>query len=193
MNKPMQKRRVATRTKLIAAAREIIAAGGYGAMRVEEVVQKAGVAKGTFFAHFRDKDALMALIIGAEIDRHLDEIETLSPPMALSDLIAHLGPLMHFMTCERYVFDVIIRHSGAVANEEIGAIARTFTRHVAVVAAWISEGPFRKDVPAVLLADGVQAFMTQAMALHFCAIHNGEPMQDRLATYLGAWLMPTRR
>lgn len=192
MVKAVQKRTLETRAKLLAAAEQIIAAQGYGAMRVEEVVLKAGVAKGTFFAHFSDKDALMERIIGARIDACLDEIAALSTPKNVEDMVSHLMPLLDFMTCERYVLDVIIRHSGAAAKEEIGPIAQTFTRHIEVVAAWIADGPFRDDVPPGLLAEGVQAFSVQAMALHFCDINNGEPMAARLTTYLKAWLNPLK-
>ncbi len=190
MNKPIQKRTLVTRAKLLDAARNAISSKGFGAMRVEEVVREAGVAKGTFFAHFPDKDALMDVIIGARIDAHLDEIERLPPPWDLDDMVSHLLPLLHFMTSERYVFDVILRHSGAAAREEVGPIAQTFGRQIEVMAGWLSDGPFRKDVSAELLADGVQAFAVQSMALHFCAIHSGETMQARLKTYLNAWLNP---
>ena len=190
MGKPIQKRTLVTRGKLIAAAEEIISARGYEDMRVEEVVQKAGVAKGTFFAHFPDKDALMDLMIGGRIDTELDRMAQLPAPGGVDELIRNMTPLLNFMTHERYVFDVILRHSGAAAREDIGAIARTFGRQIDVMAAWLADGPFRKDVSPHLLADGIQAFAVQAMALHFCALHNGEPMTERLVVYLDAWLTP---
>ena len=189
MERRVQKRSLETRAKLIAAARDVIGAKGYGAMRVEEVVQQAGVAKGTFFAHFRDKDALMDLIIGEEIDKHLDAIEQLPSPDELDRLIDHLMPLMQFMTCERYVFDVIIRHSGSTAKEEIGPIAQTFGRLHQVCEQWLADSPVRKDVSASILSEGLQAFAIQCMALHFCAIHSQMPMRNRFRVYMEAWLL----
>ena len=59
MRKPRQKRTLETRARLIAAAEAVVEQSGYEALRVEEVVLRAGVAKGTFFAHFGDKDELM--------------------------------------------------------------------------------------------------------------------------------------
>jgi AcrR family transcriptional regulator len=188
MKKPIQKRALATRAKLIDAAQKIISTKGFGAMRVEDVVQGAAVAKGTFFAHFHDKDALMDLMIGGEIDAHLDGFEKLPPPENLDTLIHHLLPLLQFMTSERYIFDLILRHSGAAAKEEIGPIAQTFDRQVKVLTQWLTDGPFRKDVPALILAEGVQAFAVQCMALHFCAINSEIPMQNRLRLYLEPWL-----
>jgi AcrR family transcriptional regulator len=79
MIRTVQKRTLATRARLIEAATSVVAEKGYEALRVEEVVQRAGVAKGTFFAHFADKDALMDLLIGERIDQFLDELEVALP------------------------------------------------------------------------------------------------------------------
>lgn len=190
MTRAVQQRTLKTRAKLLDAAKSVIEESGYDALRVEEVVLRAGVAKGTFFAHFKDKDILMDQLIGAEIDRHLDTIETLSAPKSVTEMVDAMMPLVHFMTCERYVFDLIIRHSGAAANADIGPIAMTFGRHAQVVAQWLSNQPFRKDISPELQAEGVQAFMVQAISLVFCALHNSVAPRERLETYLNAWLTP---
>lgn len=191
MNKPIQKRSLATRAKLIDAAKKIVVSKGFGALRVEEVVNEAGVAKGTFFAHFHDKDALMDFIIGKDIETFLNAFEALSTPESVDDLVCRLVPLMQFMTHERYVFDIILRHSGAAAKEEIGPIACTFDHQLSILSRWLADGPFRQDVPPLILAEGVQAFLVQCMALHFCAISREEPMKGRLIQYLDAWLCAT--
>jgi len=190
MPKPVQKRAIETRTRLITSAQELIAANGYEALRIEEIVLRAGVAKGTFFAHFKDKDALMDLLIGGKINAQLDELASRPAPQTITDLISALRPLCSFMTKERYVFDVIMRYSGATAVEEIGPIAKTFERQVMVLANWLAKAPFRKDISPFLMAEGVQAFMLQAMALKFCAVHATETFEERLHQYLTAWLTP---
>ena len=190
MVKAIQKRTLETRARLVSAAKDIIHQNGYEAMRVEEVVLRAGTAKGTFFAHFTDKDALMDLIIGECIDEYLDELDTQPTPTSPEKLAEQLLPLCEFMTSERYVFDVILRYSGAAAKEEIGAIATTFGRQVEIVEKWLRSKPYRTDIPHELLAEGVHAFMLQAMALKFCALHNATSISDRLGPYLAAWLQP---
>ena len=94
------------------------------------------------------------------------------------------------MTCERYVFDVVLRYSGAAAVEEIGPIAATFGRQIEILIGWLSATNFRGDIPVDLQAEGVHAFMMQAMATKFCALHNANSIRDRLVPYLDAWLMP---
>ncbi|MEM7425432.1 MAG: TetR/AcrR family transcriptional regulator [Pseudomonadota bacterium] len=175
---------------MIAAAEEIIASSSFEAMRVEEVVLRAGTAKGTFFAHFKDKDALMDLIIGGRIDRYLDALEQQPAPRTAEDLAEALMPLAEFMTCERYVFDVILRYSGAAAVEDIGPIAATFGRLVEIQERWLDDAGFRSDIPTDLQAEGVQAFMLQAMATKFCALHNAQSIKERFVPYLRAWLEP---
>lgn len=189
MTKP-QPRTLKTRARLLEAAQDIISKVGYEGLRTQDVVERAGVAKGTFFAHFHDKDALMDLLIGARIDAHLDQIEQTPPPRDLDTLLDTLMPLLEFMRCERYVFDVIIRHSGAAARDAIGPIALTFARHEEVLAEHLENAPFRKDISPTLQAEGIQAFTIQALALGFCAINSDMPLRERLSIYLNAWLLP---
>ena len=191
MARAVQKRTLETRARLIAAAEAVIAEAGFEALRVEEVVLRAGVAKGTFFAHFRDKEALMDLIIGPRIDAHLDVLAAAPAPRTPEEMTDALTPLAEFMTCERYVFDVVFRYSGAASIEEIGPIATTFGRMVDVFAAWFpdnTECPFRNDIDAELLAEGVMAFLLQAAATQFCALHNAVSFRERLLPYLSAWV-----
>lgn len=190
MKTPVQSRSKVTRSRLISVSNELIDKNGFEALRVEDVVTGAGVAKGTFFSHFKDKDALMELCIGSRIEVLLDKIETNPKPKDVPHLVEMMMPLLDFMTSERYVFDVIIRHSGAAAIQEVGAIAMTFDREARVLADWLSDGPFRKDVSPQMLAEGVQAFSVQAMALKFCAIHNCQSTVELLVPYLEAWLNP---
>ena len=190
MARATQKRTLETRARLLQAAEEIIQAQGFAALRVEEVVLRAGTAKGTFFAHFKDKDALMEMIIGARLHQILDEMDNRSAPVTVDDFAEALMPLCQFMTCERYVFDLILRYSGAAAIEEVGPIAETFGRQVEVFALWAGGSGFRPDLSPELVAEGIQAFAIQAMAAKFCALHNAQSIQDRLVPYLRAWLMP---
>lgn len=192
MPQAIQARTLKTRARLVQAAEAVIAETGYAAMRVEEVVRRAEVAKGTFFAHFRDKDALMDRLIGERIDLYLDDLEQSVFPQTVEDLVEKLAPLMRFMSCERYVFDVILRHSGAAAIDEIGPLAMTFERFILIVSGWTSSQQFRDDASPELLAEGIQSFMINAIALNFCALHNSVPIEEKLAAYLKVWLLSPR-
>jgi AcrR family transcriptional regulator len=49
---------LATRQRLLAAARELIEEGGYGAASVAAIAERAGVASGTVYRHFASKAEL---------------------------------------------------------------------------------------------------------------------------------------
>ncbi|WP_321396773.1 hypothetical protein [Emcibacter sp.] len=132
----------------------------------------------------------MDRLIGERIDACLDDLEKCKAPANVEELVAALMPLLEFMTCERYVFDVILYYSGAAAVKKIGQISMTFERHGRLLSAWLGEESFRDDVSAPLLAEGIQAFSVQAMALKFCALHQDESMENRLISYFRAWLTP---
>ncbi|MEO1493887.1 MAG: TetR/AcrR family transcriptional regulator [Pseudomonadota bacterium] len=190
MARAVQRRTLETRARLLAAAESVIAEQGFAALRVEEVVLRAGTAKGTFFAHFPDKDALVAQIVGARFALYLAEMAEGPAPETVADMVRVQMPLIGFMTSERYVFDVFFRYSGAAASDEIGPIAEGIVTYVEVVTDWIAGGPFRTDVAPDVLAEGVLAFLLQAMAVRFCALHASQTVEETFAPYLQAWLLP---
>jgi AcrR family transcriptional regulator len=190
MKKAVQQRTLDTRARLTAVAHGLVTDKGFEALRIEDVVLGAGVAKGTFFAHFKDKDELMDLLIGERISALLDQMAARPAPSDVEQLTRRLVPLVDLMASERYVFDVILRRSGAAALEEIGPIATTFGRLAEILDQWLSRGAFRKDVPSEILVEGVEAFLMQTLALNFCALHRDKRMKDRLLPYLRAWLAP---
>jgi len=57
------------RTRLLEAMAEVVAAKGYGAASVAEVIARAGVSRKTFYVHFRDKlDCFLAAYeLGVEV------------------------------------------------------------------------------------------------------------------------------
>ncbi|MEM0947009.1 MAG: TetR/AcrR family transcriptional regulator [Pseudomonadota bacterium] len=186
-----QKRRVKTRAKLVAAAGTIVAREGYAALRVEDVVRDAGVAKGTFFSHFEDKDSLLAQLIGEEMHVLLAEAADSPMPHTIDALCSTLEPLYEYMAQDRFVFDIIMRYSGAAGIEDETEIAINFFRQVALLTRWLDNmADVRRDVGTVLLAEGVHAFAINAMSLKFCALHNANSIRDRLRPYIHAWLAP---
>src|SRR5256885_2382045 len=52
----------ATRQLLVSVARQLFAERGYAATSVEEIIQRAGVARGALYHHFAGKDALFRAV-----------------------------------------------------------------------------------------------------------------------------------
>ncbi|SLN13665.1 TetR/AcrR family transcriptional regulator [Pseudooctadecabacter jejudonensis] len=172
------------------SARQIVTDAGFEALRTQDVVRRAQVAKGTFFSHFKDKDALMDVLIGERLNVLLDDMEAIPRFDTVDDLVAHSTPLLQFLSRDRFVFDVFLRMSGALAIEDIGDIATAIYRHHRILAGQLKDSPFRTDITTDLQAEGVQSFCINAVALSFCALHTDQDVQSRLMVYLNAWLCP---
>lgn len=195
MTRAPQKRRLETRTKLLEAAAAIVQEQGYSALRVEEVVARAGVAKGTLFSHFKDKDGLLAVLIGAEVMRLLDAMEAEGMPADAAELVGRLRPHLDYVAQDRVIFDLLLRYSGATAAEPDEVVAAGFTRQVTLITEWVAgmqaRGTVRRDQPPQLLADGVQGFLNHVLGLWFCMEHEEDlPPEQTLPPLLEAWLTP---
>jgi len=187
-----QKRRQQTRDRLLEASRSLVHANGYAGFRVEDAVRAADVAKGTFFSHFADRDSLLAILIGDDLTNLMSELSERPAPESIPEFCEGLEPLTKYLARDRHVFDVIIRHSGALSEASIGPIAQNFGDQAELFGKWIAHGHgklYRDDISVHLLAEGVQAFLIQAVSLQFCAIHNSRPLEETFQEYLSAWLI----
>lgn len=192
MTRAPQKRRLETRGKLLAVAEEIIAVEGVSALRVEDVVARAEVAKGTFFSHFGDKDGLLAVILGARVMGYLDVMEAQPQPQTVAEIAARLAPLLDFVAQDRMIFDLLLRYSGTTGAEVDEVVTQGFIRQITLFAGWIAHmqatGTIRADQEAGLLAEGVQAFLNHVLAIGFCMEHDKQPPAEALLPYLKGWL-----
>ena len=71
------------RAAIVAAAFDEFVARGFAATRLDDVAKRAGVAKGTIYLHFKDKEALIEELIRSAIVPVLDRITT-PPPLGES-------------------------------------------------------------------------------------------------------------
>ena len=80
------------RQAIIEAALDVFAAEGFAAARLDEVAEKAGVAKGTIYLFFEDKDDLFEQLLISAVAPVLAKVEVLAkePLMPLNDLLAAL-------------------------------------------------------------------------------------------------------
>jgi AcrR family transcriptional regulator len=73
---PRADRRAARRQAILAAALREFSARGFAAARLDDVALAAGVAKGTIYLYFRDKEALFQDLIRSEMSPVVATLET---------------------------------------------------------------------------------------------------------------------
>jgi len=82
---PRRQQKLHRQEAILSAAFEVFAANGFEAARLDEVAQRAGVAKGTIYLYFRDKEELFQAMVRNLIPKRLDVlVQDLSgPPEAM--------------------------------------------------------------------------------------------------------------
>src|SRR5438105_5220003 len=101
-----ERRKLATREALIKAAQEVIAVKGVYLMVIEEITERADVAKGSFYQYFRNRDALLDVLLTRRLEELRMHIEATPPPgtfaAGVRTLISH--HLDYFLHHEDFLF-----------------------------------------------------------------------------------------
>jgi AcrR family transcriptional regulator len=70
------RRKAATRQRLLVAARELFASGGFDATRPQDIARAADLATGTFYVHFADKCEAFHAFTAQAVEELMGEIRT---------------------------------------------------------------------------------------------------------------------
>ena len=89
ITEPRQDRSVATRRRIVDAARELFRTHGFDAASADAIAERAGVAKGTVFLHAGSKERLLLLAFEAEW------VETATRALADADPAQRLADALH--------------------------------------------------------------------------------------------------
>ena len=94
--------REATREAILSAAEAVFAEEGLHAARMEAIAGRAGVAVGTVYNHFEDREALLSALLGARNDELVGRMDTTLAQSALHPFAEQLNAfysalLEHFL------------------------------------------------------------------------------------------------
>ena len=76
---PSPQKTAQTRLAVTRAALELFLANGYRSTRISDVAARAGVAKGTVYLYFPDKQALFAGVLGEVLDQRVTAMSAAEP------------------------------------------------------------------------------------------------------------------
>src|SRR5262245_52023475 len=132
-----ERRKIATREALLKAAQEVIAVKGVYFAVIEEITERADVAKGSFYQYFRDRDDLLHVLLS----RRLEELRVLidsAPPSGtvterVQTLIHH--HVEYFLRHEDFLlFLHQIRGLIKTRGEETPAVREVYRHHLLFLA-----------------------------------------------------------
>lgn len=165
------KRSAARRDAILAAALDEFSGRGFAATRIDDVARRAGVAKGTIYLHFADKESLFQELIRLELNPVVGALEKVShtdiPVRQLADRLIEVFAREIFETRRKDVIRLILSE-----GPRFPALAEFYYREVivrvmealrAVLRRAVERGELNDDAlmrfPQLLAAPGVVAIL----------------------------------
>lgn len=157
-----QAHRDSTRRVVLDAAYALFEETGYERTTMRAVAGRAGVALGTIFVHFADKEALLAAAFEADLGREIEEAFATLPARGIRAQLLHLARRLYAFYARRpRLARELVRHGLFVEGEErtrLGAQVQAFLAEVArLFQAAAVAGEVRAEVAAFDAALGFWA------------------------------------
>jgi AcrR family transcriptional regulator len=148
----------ARRQAIVTAALEEFCTRGFAAARIDDVAARAGVAKGTIYLHFDDKEALFREIVGTMLVPLVAVLEEAPPPdISIRAVIGHF-------------FEMFVQEIYSTQRRNVLRLVMT-------------EGPRFPELAAFYYRNVVERAITAMRALLARARERGELADDTLIRF----------
>jgi AcrR family transcriptional regulator len=185
------------RGAILAAALDEFSARGFAATRLEDVAQRAGVAKGTIYLYFRDKESLFQELVRAMLTPLAGAIAAAPmaglPARAVAEMIADVFVNEIYGTRRKDVLRLIIAEGPRFPKlaefyyREV--IARVLPALRAALAHAVERGELAHDAlarfPQLLVAPGLLAIIWNSLFERFTPLDVRELMQAHIDLLFG--------
>jgi len=132
-----ERRKLATREALLEAAQEVIAVKGVYLAVIEEITERADVAKGSFYQYFRDRDDLLQALLTRRLEELRVLIESAPPSGTITERVRILihHHVEFFLRHEDFLlFLHQIRGLIKMRGEETPAVREVYRHHLLFLA-----------------------------------------------------------
>ena len=182
----MSTRSDATKKKLFDAAMELIGERGFTDASVDEIVERAGVAKGTVYYHFTGKAELVEALIAdrfaplAAAFRGAAAAHTDDPRAAIEAIVrAELEFLSEHSSFSKLLLTEMWREDRVWRETLVLARRELFTVISDVIRQGVASGEFRDDIEPEFGASALFG-MTATVALDWLAFEPDRPLETVL-------------
>ena len=172
---PRADRRAERRQAILAAALQEFSQKGFAAARLEDVAVRAGIAKGTIYLYFRDKEALFQELIRSEMSPVVGTLEFALgldiPARTAAERAIELFLREIYGTERKDIIRLIINEGPRFPQLAEFYYREVVSRGIAAVRALLkrahARGELRSDVlirfPQLLVAPGIVAIIWQSL------------------------------
>ena len=203
MTRKPQQRSIATRARVLAAARDLSQKHGLDLVTAEAVAHEAGVAKGTVFSHFGDMDGLLSYVLldrlnalRAAAETEGEQVEPLSDPVGL--LMQRMMALIAVITDSPAILRLFLDNIGVTkpncAAEFVETLDALDAELESFLTVWQQEPglkpALRQDRSPKEMVDGLIAFMIHgAILVKSHQLTDRSELEHRLRRHVEAFLL----
>jgi AcrR family transcriptional regulator len=194
---PRAGRRTERREAILAAALEEFSARGFAATRLDDVARRAGIAKGTIYLYFRDKESLFQELVRTMLSPLVGAIETMPradiPVRIVAETFVDLFVREIYGTRRKDVIRLIISEGTRFPKlaefyyREV--IARVVPAMRALLTRAVERGELRHDAlarfPQLLVAPGLVAILWNGLFGRYAPLDVRELMHAHLDLLFG--------
>jgi AcrR family transcriptional regulator len=180
------RRRARVRGDLLAAARRVFAERGYQDATIAEITQRADVAVGTFYLHFRDKDEIFTTLVD-EVFRILrDSVVAVAARQPIEEAFpALIHALMREAYQQRDLFFILLTREGQPACLQAMRAKAGLTELLTRIIESVREKGRLADYDSTLLARLITGMVSHAITWW---VEQDEPGPDSMAEHVLALL-----
>ena len=171
-------RSAARREAILAAALDEFAQRGFEAARLDDVARRAGVAKGTIYLYFRDKESLFQELIRAMLTPVVGTIEAMGqadlPVRAIAESFADFFVREVYETRRKDVIRLMIAEGRRFPNLAEFYYREVLSRIIAAVRALLARAAARGEIapglaefPQIIAASGLLAIIWEGLFERF--------------------------
>ena len=181
-----------TKAKIVEAAWELFYENGYEDTSVDEIVEKSGTSKGSFYHYFEGKDALLSSLSYLFDEKYEDLKVTLTPEMTSIQKLLYLNRELFFMIETRISLDLLARllSSQLVTKSEKHLLDRNRT-YYKLLRKIIIEGQQAGELTGRLSVNEIvkgYALYERALLYDWCICNGEYSLRDYSATMLPMFL-----
>lgn len=86
-----------TRSRIVSAAWELFYENGYDDTTVDDIVERSGTSKGSFYHYFAGKDALLSSLSTLFDEKYQELVPNMDPGLSAFDQLIYLNHELFFM------------------------------------------------------------------------------------------------
>ena len=163
------------RAAILDAAEEVLAREGLAAGRMEDIARRAGVAVGTVYNHFADRDALLRCPLASRRDELLGRVDralAAAAPGCEEQLTAFVSAMFAHARTHRSLLSLLVQEPGLALKARLEPTPETRTlgelraRARRIVSEGLQEGALRRKDSALwadLLVGAVRALLLREL------------------------------